>query len=157
VDLEPAGEGLFEILLTDLHNRVQPLIRYRIGDLVQRMPGPCPCGRALPLLGVLQGRAGEVITLPDGRVISGELPSYIFKHHAKSGKVREYQFVEFPDGSFELRVTAGEGWSDAVAQEIRDEVSRGLGWKVEVRVVPRFERHGRGKHRDWVKVADLGE
>ena len=157
VDLEPVGEGLFEILLTDLHNRVQPLIRYRIGDLVRSAPGPCPCGRALPLLGALQGRAGEAITLPDGRVVSGLLPYYIFRHHAKSGKVREYQFVEFPGGRLELRVTAGAGWSDAVAHEIRDEVSRGLGWQVEVRVVPRFERRGRGKHRDWVKAADLGE
>ena len=151
------GDGLFEILLTDLHNRVQPLVRYRIGDLVRPVPGPCPCGRALPLLGALQGRAGAAITLPDGRVISGELPSYIFKHHARSGTVREYQFVEFPGGRLELRLTAGEGWSDAVAQEIRDEVLHALGWPVEVRVVPRFERSGRGKHRDWVKAADVGE
>ena len=157
VDLEPAGEGRFEILLTDLHNRVQPLIRYRVGDLVGPAPGPCPCGRALPLLGELQGRAGDDITLPDGRVVSGLLPYYIFRHHAKSGRVREYQFVEFPGGRLELRVTVGEGWSDAVAAELRDEVSRGLGWQVEVRVVPRFERRGRGKHRDWVRAVDLGE
>ena len=157
VDLEPAGEGLFEILLTDLHNRVQPLIRYRIGDLVGPAPGACACGRALPLLGTLQGRAGDTITLPDGRVVSGLLPYYIFRHHAKSGVVREYQFVEFPGGRLELRVAAGAGWNDAVAAGIRDEVSRGLGLPVEVRVVPRFERRGRGKHRDWVRAADLGE
>ena len=157
VDLEPAGEGLYEILLTDLHNFVQPLIRYRIGDLTRPASGACPCGRALPLLGELQGRAGEAIALPDGRVVSGLLPYYLFRHHAKSGRVREYQFVEFPGGRLELRVTAGEGWSDAVAAEIRAEVTRGLGWPVEVRVVPRFERHGRGKHRDWVRAADLGE
>jgi phenylacetate-CoA ligase len=157
VDLEPVGDGLFDVLLTDLHNRVQPLIRYRVGDLVGPADGACACGRGLPLLGQLQGRAGDAITLPDGRVVSGLLPYYIFRHHAKSGAVREYQFVEFPDGRLELRVTAGTGWSDALAREVRDEVSRGLGLPVEVRVVDRFERRGRGKHRDWVRAADLGE
>jgi len=157
VDLEPAGDGLCEVLLTDLHNLVQPVIRYRIGDLVKPAAGACPCGRALPLLGALQGRAGEAITLPDGRRVSGLLPYYIFRHHAKSGKVREYQFVEFPGGRLELRVTAGPGWSEAVAREIEAEVSRGLGLPVAVREMPRFERRGRGKHRDWVRAAEIGE
>jgi len=157
VDLEPAGEGLDEVLLTDLHNLAQPVIRYRIGDLVGPARGACACGRALPLLGELQGRAGDAITLPDGRRVSGLLPYYIFRHHAKSGRVREYQFVEFPDGRLELRVTAGTGWSAEVAREIQAEVSRGLGLPVEVREVPRFERRGRGKHRDWVRAAEIGE
>ncbi len=157
VDLEPAGDGLCTILLTDLHNLVQPLVRYRVGDLVRPADGPCPCGRALPLLGTLQGRAGDAIHLPDGRTVSGLLPYYLFRHHAKSGAVREYQFVQFPGGRIELRVTAGAGWSDARAREIAAEVSRGLGIAVEVKVVERFERRGRGKHRDWVRAEDLGE
>jgi phenylacetate-CoA ligase len=157
VDLERAAGDLYDILLTDLHNLVQPMIRYRIGDLVRPAETACPCGRALPLLGELQGRAGDAIVLPDGRRVSGLLPYYIFRHHAKSGKVREYQFVEFPGGRLELRITAGEGWSESVEREIREETSRGLGLPVEVRVVPRFERRGRGKHRDWVRAADIGE
>lgn len=156
VDLEPAGDGLSEVLLTDLHNLVQPLVRYRVGDLVRPADGPCPCGRGLPLLGRLQGRAGDAIRLPDGRVVSGLLPYYIFRHHAKSGAVREYQFVQSPE-RVELRLVAGAGWRDGLLDEIREEVSRGLGTPVEVRLVERLRRGGRGKHRDWVRAEDLGE
>jgi hypothetical protein len=46
---------------------------------------------------------------------------------------------------------------DALARELRKEVTRGLRLPVEVRVVPRFERRGHGQHRDRVKAADLGE
>src|SRR5262249_16671820 len=67
-DLAPPPDGLPELLLPDLHNWSQPLIRYRVGDLVERAAGDaCACGRALPLLGRPIGRAGDNLVLPDGR------------------------------------------------------------------------------------------
>ena len=158
VDTVPTDDGRLEVLLTDLFNWSQPVIRYRIGDMVETAPaGECACGRALPRLGAIQGRAGDFITLPDGRTINGLLPYYIFRHHAKSGKVREYQFVEFPDGRVELRVLPGPEWSDGARSEIEAEVSRGLGLPIALRTVDRIARIGRGKHRDFVKAADVGE
>jgi phenylacetate-CoA ligase len=154
VDLVPAGDGAFEVLLTDLHNFSEPVIRYRVGDLVTPVAGACACGRALPLLGALQGRAGETITLPDGRRVNALLPYYIFRPHAKSGAVRAYQFVEFPDGRIELHVQPGRGWDGAVGQRIEHEVSAGMGLPVRLVVVEVFARHGRGKHRDYVRLAD---
>lgn len=156
VDTVPTEDGRFEVLLTDLFNFSQPIIRYRIGDYVEAPPtGTCACGRELPRLGALQGRAGDFIRLPDGRTINGLLPYYIFRHHAKSGKVREYQFVEYPDGAIELRVLPGSEWDDSARTEIEEEVARGLGMSVRLRTVARIQRHGRGKHRDFVKAEDL--
>ena len=157
VDLVPAGNDLYEVLLTDLFNRAQPVIRYRIGDLVEKGPDRCACGRGLPVLGRIHGRAGDSITLPDGRVVNGLLPYYIFRHHAKSGRVMEYQFAEYPDGAIELRIAPGPGWDSALEREIEREVTAGLGMPVRVRTVPRFERRGRGKHRDYVKVDAHGK
>lgn len=157
VDTVPAGDGRSELLLTDLFNFSQPVIRYRVGDMAEPAPaGACACGRALPRLGTLQGRAGDFITLPDGRTINGLLPYYIFRPHAKSGKVREYQFVEYPGGRIELRILPGPEWSGAAGAEIEAEVSRGFGVPVSLRTVERIERSGRGKHRDFVKAADAG-
>ncbi|MEO5988603.1 MAG: hypothetical protein ABIU54_12105, partial [Candidatus Eisenbacteria bacterium] len=136
----------------------QPVIRYRIGDLVEPGPqGVCECGLALPRLGAIQGRAGDFVRLPDGRVINGLLPYYIFRPYAKSGKVREYQFVEYPDGSIELRVLPGKEWNDAARAQIEGEVTSGFGIPVRLRTVSHIERMGRGKHRDFVKLSDLQE
>ena len=41
---------LGDLVVTDLRGRTAPLIRYRTGDLATAGDGPCPCGRALPLL-----------------------------------------------------------------------------------------------------------
>lgn len=157
VETRPAEDGRVELLLTDLHNRTQPVIRYRIGDLMTPREDACPCGRGLPLLGRVFGRAGDTLTLPDGRRINANLPSYVFKHHGKKGTVREYQFVQFPGGRVELRILAGPAWTDDVAPALRAEVRDALGLDVALRMVERFERRGRGKHRDFVKAEDLGE
>ena len=165
VDYFKNEDGAWELLLTDLHNFTQPLIRYRVGDLVDPVGDPAaldfwprPEGRSgLPVLGRVAGRAGDTLELPDGRHMNANLPSYVFKRHGKAGTIREYQFVQFPAGRIELRIMPGPAWTEAVRGELVGEVQQVLGLAVEVRSVERFERRGRGKHRDFVKAADLGE
>ncbi|MBE0473270.1 phenylacetate--CoA ligase family protein [Rhodoferax sp.] len=68
----PAGEWSYTTLLTNLANRVQPLIRYDLGDQVRVDHTPCGCGSALPVIEVLgrrddalimAGRRGQLVTL----------------------------------------------------------------------------------------------
>lgn len=67
----PAGERSATVLVTNLANRVQPLIRYDLGDRVVVRPDPCPCGSPLPAVRV-EGRSGDVLRFrsPDGREVS---------------------------------------------------------------------------------------
>ncbi len=60
---EPGDVG--RIVVTDLHNFASPLIRYEIGDYGE-FGGPCPCGRGLPVITRILGRARNFLTLPSG-------------------------------------------------------------------------------------------
>jgi phenylacetate-CoA ligase len=60
----PAGEPGSRVLLTNLFNRTQPLIRYELNDLVSLSPDPCPCGRPFPLLEAVDGRSDDLLELP---------------------------------------------------------------------------------------------
>jgi phenylacetate-CoA ligase len=155
--LRTAEGDAAELLLTDLANRNQPIIRYRVGDLVEPVhpAACCPCGRFLPLLGRVSGRAGDTLILPDGRRVNANLPSYIFKHHARQGTVHEYQFVQEPSGRVELRVVRGPNWSDSINESLASEVRSVLGLEVVLRPVDRIPRRGRAKHRDFVRSEDL--
>jgi phenylacetate-CoA ligase len=156
VDTAEGPDGLPELLLTDLHNWSQPLIRYRVGDLVELPSGDaCPCGRGLPLFGRPIGRAGDDLVLPDGRKLNCHTTTYLFKHHGKAGHVREYQFVQHPEGRIELRIHPGPAWSDAVKEQLGREAREAFGVPIEIHPVPRFERRGRGKHRDFVRAEEL--
>ena len=67
-----SGEGTAGILGTSLHNFSMPLLRYEVGDLVETSssPSPCACGRAMPRVQRIIGRQEDVITTPDGRVVT---------------------------------------------------------------------------------------
>jgi phenylacetate-CoA ligase len=58
------------LLATTLENYTMPLLRYDTGDMMSFDPRPCPCGRLLPLIKNLEGRASDFLTLPSGRRIS---------------------------------------------------------------------------------------
>ncbi|HRC59072.1 MAG TPA: hypothetical protein PKU97_24285, partial [Kofleriaceae bacterium] len=61
---EPGESG--EVVVTDLHNLANPIIRYVTGDLaVARGPETCKCGRKLTRIGPIEGRVAE--TLHDGQ------------------------------------------------------------------------------------------
>lgn len=56
----PPGIASHTVLLTNLANRVQPLIRCDLGDSVLARPDPCPCGSPFPAIRV-QGRRDDVL------------------------------------------------------------------------------------------------
>ena len=62
----PPGELSHTVLISNLANRVQPFLRYNLGDSVRLRPDPCPCGNPLPAIRV-QGRAGDTLSFPTER------------------------------------------------------------------------------------------
>lgn len=65
------------MLISNLANQVQPILRYDLGDSVVLKPSPCPCGNPLPAIRV-QGRSSEVLYFEtaDGARIA--LPPLVF-------------------------------------------------------------------------------
>lgn len=61
---QPGETG--RVVVTDLHNFAMPLIRYDLQDYAT-VGEPCPCGRGLPVLTRINGRARNLVQLPDGR------------------------------------------------------------------------------------------
>jgi phenylacetate-CoA ligase len=57
----PPGEPSHTVLVTNLANRVQPIIRYDQGDSVTLRPDACPCGSPLPAIRVV-GRTNDTLT-----------------------------------------------------------------------------------------------
>jgi phenylacetate-coenzyme A ligase PaaK-like adenylate-forming protein len=62
----PAGELSSTVLLTNLANNVQPLIRYDLGDQVRMDAKPCSCGSPLPAIEV-DGRHDDSLVMSGGR------------------------------------------------------------------------------------------
>jgi len=61
-----SGEASHSVLLTNLANRTQPLLRYKLGDSVRLLGEGCACGSGFPAIEV-QGRADHTLVLHDAR------------------------------------------------------------------------------------------
>jgi phenylacetate-coenzyme A ligase PaaK-like adenylate-forming protein len=78
----PTGERSHTVLLTNLANRVQPVLRYDLGDSVVARAGPCPCGNPFPAIRV-QGRA-SVLAVRNLSVAGGLPPTPCIPESAPS-------------------------------------------------------------------------
>lgn len=91
VELVPTGDGHREIVGTCLHNYAMPFVRYRTGDLAVPADTPCPCGRASPTLADINGRDGDVIVTPEGRLVApGPLDFALYR----LPEIKEAQIVQ---------------------------------------------------------------
>src|SRR5215472_7700535 len=62
----PCGPGASgKVVVTALYNYAMPLLRYAVGDIAE-VGAPCGCGRTLPVLSRILGRARDVVVLPSG-------------------------------------------------------------------------------------------
>jgi phenylacetate-coenzyme A ligase PaaK-like adenylate-forming protein len=57
------GQLSHAVLVTNLANRVQPIVRYKMGDRVTISPDTCPCGSPFPVIHVI-GRTDEILSFP---------------------------------------------------------------------------------------------
>jgi len=107
-DYRPVAPGTAShtVLLTNLANRVQPLIRYDLGDSITVQPQPCACGSALPAIHV-EGRHDDVLRFavrgrPDVRV----LPLVLTTVLEEDAQVSHFQVVQRAARSLEVRLQA---------------------------------------------------
>lgn len=104
----PPGEPSHTVLITNLANRIQPIIRYDLGDSVVVRPDPCPCGRHLPAIRAA-GRCDDVLHLRavDGRTVS-VLPLAIGSVFDEIPGVRRSQLIQTGPTTIHLRLEPEE-------------------------------------------------
>ncbi|GAA2925273.1 coenzyme F390 synthetase [Microbacterium luteolum] len=66
---EQLDDQRFTPIVTDLRRRAQPIVRYRLGDVLRACTGPCRCGSALAAIERIEGREGDTLVFRglDGR------------------------------------------------------------------------------------------
>ena len=115
-DGEPCRPGeTGRIVLSDLHNFASPLIRYEIGDYAE-VGGPCPCGRGLPVLERIVGRARNMLTLPSGDRF---WPSFPEDDMMPIAPIRQFQIIQHDLERIEAKLVAARPLSDDEVEAMR--------------------------------------
>ena len=125
VEVRPDGE----LVCTGLLNPDMVLVRYRIGDRGRLAgdAGSCACGRSLPIVTALEGRADDMLITRDGRAAGPLDPVF-----DGIPTIREAQIVQEQLDLVRVRVAPEPGFTDAHERTITLGVRERLG---EVRVI----------------------
>ncbi len=160
----PAGRPSYTSFLTNLANRVMPLLRYELGDSVTPLAAPCPCGSPFPAVRV-EGRRDEILQFPgrDGESVP-ILPMSVATAVEEAPGVRSWQAVRHGPSLLRLAIEEAPGADRrrVVAEAVRRLkdylASQGLA-DVAVEAsegLPRRDPAG-GKMRQVIDAADSGE
>jgi phenylacetate-CoA ligase len=105
------------LVATLLVNRAMPLFRYLTGDRGALLSGRCTCGRSSPLLGIVSGRAADVLVLRGGQRIS---PYALTCALERVGGVLRYQVSQLDPARVRVRAIAeGAANRETIAHEMR--------------------------------------
>ena len=118
----PPGEESHTVLMSNLANRVQPILRYDLGDRILQRPDPCPCGDPLPAIRV-RGRAADVLTFPTELGENVSVPSLVLEVDHVSG-VELFQVVQSAPTRLRVRLRLAAGADpDRVWQAVHAELA----------------------------------
>jgi phenylacetate-CoA ligase len=113
------GEPGAKVLLTNLVNRAQPLIRYELSDSVTAAGVPDPSGRPYGRILRVDGRSDDILKFPgpDGPTVAVN-PFRLCAPFAHVPDVRQYQIVE-EVGGLRVRVVLRRGAPSDTAERVR--------------------------------------
>ncbi len=123
--LRPVGPGevSHSVLLTNLANRTQPLLRYRLSDSLRFLPGGCACGSRFPAIEV-QGRADHTLVLRDAQHREVKLlPLALATAIEEGAGVTRFQLLCTAPDRLELRFEPGQSDPDAAFGRARAALS----------------------------------
>ncbi len=116
----PPGEVSDSVLLTNLANRTQPLLRYRLSDSLRLLPAGCACGSAFPGIEV-HGRADHTVVLHDAQRREVKLlPLALATAIEEGAQVTRFQLLCTAPDRLELRFESGQADVNAAFDRARN-------------------------------------
>lgn len=146
----PGDDQPGELIVTDLFNRAMPLIRYRLGDYGVWQLEPCPCGRRLPALSRIVGRAYDMVQDAAGQWHHPEAVMYVFEDIKKRGaRVDGFQVIQRQAGDFRVKLITSSEELSTVSDMISVGLKAHFGREIDVAIetVGEIPREASGKLR----------
>jgi phenylacetate-CoA ligase len=145
-----AGE-VGRVVVTPLYNYAMPLIRYELGDMAEAGSAPAACGRGLPTIRRILGRARHMFRFRDGTTIWPIPGDFAVR---KFIAAKQVQIVQTDLDHIEIRYVPQDTGElpdvSALTQRIRTVMRQPV--HVVVRSVDQIERSPTGKYEECLSL-----
>jgi len=143
-----AGE-VGHLVVTSFTSEGTPLIRYAIGDVASTASGECPCGRKMPLLAFVHGRADDMFFTTE----RGIVPRVDSAFKAMPSCILATQVAQVGRDAFEVRIAVDRAsyrseYGEQLLHNLTDYLGRGA--KLELKFLDAIPTTAGGKVRAQV-------
>jgi phenylacetate-CoA ligase len=147
VPVNAGEEG--QTVCTSLIGYTMPLIRYAVNDICVPSDRVCTCGRTLPMMENIKGRANDFIVLPDGQIIASCFLVIVMQAY---NNVSQYKVIQDQKDRLTVQVVRGEVYQDSTSLQIKRDIEKAAHGKLDVAVeiVKEIQRDPSGKIRTVV-------
>lgn len=119
-DGQPVSPGeMGEVVITPLYNFGMPLIRYQMADIAALAGQPCSCGRGLPVLQELMGRATSMFTLPSGKLLYGGVFRRVVLHYVPG--IQRFRIHQHAPNKIEIVLQIKERPCEDIINSVRQQ------------------------------------
>lgn len=118
IEKEYLDERRFVPVITDLERTSQPIIRYRLNDVLVEKEETCACGSVFTALEKIEGREDDVFRFEG--VSGGEVPvfpDFIRRCILFAGSITDYRIVQKTDGRITVYADIDESMKKRVYEE----------------------------------------
>ena len=121
IEKEYLDDTRFVPIITDLERTSQPIIRYRLNDVLVEKKEKCPCGSVFTSLEKIEGREDDVFQFAgqNGEAVS-VFPDFIRRCILFAGNITDYRVVQMLDGS----ITVYTDIDESLQQKVREEFDK---------------------------------
>ncbi len=131
LQFEPVGDGRVVPIVTDLWRRTQPILRYRLNDILTLAEGACACGSAFRVIERIEGRCDDIcyfLLQGDAGGMRAVFPDALRRMVLLSDdRIEDYQIVQEQPGALHIRLEVRSGFEEVAARlraVIADDLSR---------------------------------
>ena len=118
VEKEYLDDRRFIPIITDLERKSQPIIRYRLNDVLVEKKEPCACGCVFTALEKIEGREDDVFQFSSesGEVVS-VFPDFIRRCILFAGNITNYRILQTKDGNVTIFADIDDSMKEKVTKE----------------------------------------
>jgi phenylacetate-CoA ligase len=145
--VNPGEEG--KTVCTSLYGYTMPLIRYAVDDIFVPSIKTCRCGRTLPLIERIQGRANDFIILPDGQIVAS---CFLVITMQSFHEVDQYRVIQENRKGLRVQIVKGRDFRSDTCENVKREIETAVQNKLEatIEILDQIPRDPSGKIRTVV-------
>ena len=148
IEKEYIDKNRFIPIITDFERTSQPIIRYRLNDVLVEKKEKCRCGSACTALEKIEGREDDVFIFHREEKEVKIFPDFIRRCILFSGNISDYRIVQQADGSINIYADIDDKMKEKVTGEFK-KLAEDNGFKLpEIR----FEKYAYDKNRKLKRV-----